>query len=213
CLPDEALIWEGWLEGLPDRQKVATMLDALCQAIESYWSVASNEQSGALALLAIRKIMSYGDDYILRPYDKKVAWEIMEASSLAGQAIQITRTTAPHAMAYALTTEYGVPHGEAVALNLPGVWERMLLAEEVNDERGREAVFTRFDKIASEMGAGSVSQAIDLFRKKLVLYGVKAPSVSEKDASRLVASVNVERLSNNPLKLSVQDLGIIYKNL
>lgn len=43
----------------------------------------------------------------------------MEGANLAGQAINITRTTAPHAMSYTLTSKFGYPHGHAVALTFP----------------------------------------------------------------------------------------------
>ena len=38
------------------------------------------------------------------------------AAHLAGKAINISKTTAPHAVSYTITTRYGVPHGAAVAL-------------------------------------------------------------------------------------------------
>ena len=45
-----------------------------------------------------------------------------EAAHLAGIAINTTKTTAPHALSYALTTDYGVDHGHAVGLLLPKIW-------------------------------------------------------------------------------------------
>ncbi|HBN77063.1 MAG TPA: alcohol dehydrogenase, partial [Planctomycetaceae bacterium] len=42
------------------------------------------------------------------------------ASHLAGKAINIGKTTLPHAISYAITSEYGIPHGAAVAMTLSG---------------------------------------------------------------------------------------------
>jgi alcohol dehydrogenase class IV len=39
-------------------------------------------------------------------------------SHLAGRAIDISRTTAAHALSYGLTTRHGISHGHAVALVL-----------------------------------------------------------------------------------------------
>ena len=37
------------------------------------------------------------------------------AANIAGKAINVTQTTAGHAMAYKITTLYGLSHGHAVA--------------------------------------------------------------------------------------------------
>lgn len=37
-------------------------------------------------------------------------------ANLAGKAINITKTTAPHGLSYTLTSHYSIPHGHAVAL-------------------------------------------------------------------------------------------------
>ena len=45
------------------------------------------------------------------------------ASNLAGQAINISKTTAPHAWSYGFTYNYDIPHGHAVWLTLPQVFQ------------------------------------------------------------------------------------------
>ena len=40
------------------------------------------------------------------------------ASNLSGKAINITTTTAPHAISYPLTKLFNIPHGYALALTL-----------------------------------------------------------------------------------------------
>ena len=50
----------------------------------------------------------------------------MIASNLAGKAINISETTAAHAMSYKITSLYGTSHGHAVSLCLPYIWEYML---------------------------------------------------------------------------------------
>ena len=42
---------------------------------------------------------------------------------MAGKAINISKTTSPHAFSYAFTSKYGIPHGQAVWLTLPKVFE------------------------------------------------------------------------------------------
>ena len=43
---------------------------------------------------------------------------MLTASHLSGKAIDISKTTASHALSYSLTSTFGVPHGDAVALTL-----------------------------------------------------------------------------------------------
>ena len=39
-------------------------------------------------------------------------------ANLAGKAINISKTIAPHAFSYSFTTLFGIPHGHAVSLSL-----------------------------------------------------------------------------------------------
>ncbi|MBR1766792.1 MAG: phosphonoacetaldehyde reductase, partial [Bacteroidales bacterium] len=124
-IPDYAILDSSLLATLPLYQKKCTMLDALCQGIESLWSVNSTDESMRYAKLAIEGIMYNWREYI-EHNDATAARHIMTAANHAGQAINISQTTAPHAMSYKLSSLYGVPHGHAVALCLPEVWLYML---------------------------------------------------------------------------------------
>ena len=50
--------------------------------------------------------------------DEKARDEIVIVTNLSGKAINITTTTAPHAISYPLTKFFDIPHGYAVALTL-----------------------------------------------------------------------------------------------
>ena len=123
--PPIAILDSSVLKTLPLYQKKCTMLDALCQGIESWWSVNSTQESKGYSRLAVETILENMDAYI-RDNDEKAAEKILLAANFAGRAINITQTTAPHAMSYKLTSLYGLPHGHAVAMCLPEVWEYML---------------------------------------------------------------------------------------
>ena len=47
---------------------------------------------------------------------------MLKASNLAGQAINITKTTAPHAWSYAISMHLDLPHGHAIWATLPKVF-------------------------------------------------------------------------------------------
>ena len=211
-VPDYAVLEPKFLKTLPVYQKKCTMMDALCQAIESWWSVHSTDESINYAKVAIELIAKYGDDYIFANTDE-AAEKIMQASNLAGQAINITATTAPHAMSYKLTKLYGLPHGHSVAVSLLRVWDYMINNPELcTDKRGKDYLKATFDNIAVALGANNAETAVKAFKSILDRYEINDPVSDDisKDLSVLAGSVNVERLSNNPVSLSYDALYGLY---
>ena len=63
-LPDYAILEPSVLDTLPLYQKKSAMLDALCQAIESWWSVNSTDESVGYSKQAVELIMKYWRRYI-----------------------------------------------------------------------------------------------------------------------------------------------------
>ena len=211
-LPDVAILDGDVLENLPVYQKKCTVLDAYCQAIEAWWSVNSCDESISCSKAAIELIR----DYIFEYVEQNTALsreKIMTASNLAGQAIAYTATTAPHAMSYKLTTTYGLPHGHSVAISLPGVWKYMLAnADKCNDRRGADYVLTTFDEIANAMGYATAKDAAEGFEAMLSRLEIGYPHDENREemAKYLAASVNVERLGNNPVALDNKALYDLY---
>lgn len=214
-VPQVAVLEPELLKSLPDFQKKCTLMDALCQAIESWWSVHSTEESQKYAEEAVKLISKYGDEYIFEPTQETYD-NIMLASNLAGRAINMTATTAPHAMSYKLTTLYGLPHGYSVALSLPRVWEYMMNHPEYcSDKRGADYLFGVFEKIANAFGAGNTESAIKKFYDMLKKYGLTDPCSENyrEDIEKLVKAVNVSRLGNNPVTLSETALYGLYERI
>ena len=60
------------------------------------------------------------------------------AANIAGKAINISKTTAPHAISYPITKHLNIPHGHAVALTLGKffVINNNYSKDDLNDERG-----------------------------------------------------------------------------
>lgn len=214
-VPDFAILEPRFLKTLPVYQKKCTMMDALCQAIESWWSVHSTDESKRYAKNAIELIVKYGDEYIFDNTDK-AAEKIMQASNLAGQAINITATTAPHAMSYKLTSLYGLPHGHSVAISLLRVWNYMINHPELcTDKRGKDYLIKTFSDIGVSLGANSHQNPASVFGSILDKYKIADPVSQNKDRdlSVLASSVNVERLGNNPVSLSYDALCGLYDSI
>lgn len=102
------------LKTLPDYQKKATMCDALCHAIESFWSVNSTDKSKEYSMAAIQNVMKHMDGYLANTDEGNAG--MLLAANTAGKAINITQTTAGHAMCYKLTSMFSSAHGHAAIL-------------------------------------------------------------------------------------------------
>ena len=212
-LPNYVLLEPKFLETLPLYQKKSTMLDALCQGIESYWSVNSNDESKEYAKKAIKLILENYKKYING--DKSVYKKILKAANYSGKAINISKTTAPHAMSYKITSLYHISHGHAVAVCLPHVWEYMINNLELTiDNRGKDYLEDIFCNLDNIFGTSSHIKTIEKLKEIYFEIGIKYSNIVKKnDLNQLISSVNIERLNNNPVKLSKDTLEQIYMNL
>ena len=208
-VPNYAILDSSLLKTLPLYQKKCAMLDALCQGIESWWSVNSTDESKEYSKIAVETIMQNWRPYIFED-DDNAAEQIMLASNYAGRAINIAQTTAPHAFSYKLTSLYGIPHGHAVAVCLPVIWSYMVrnLANCI-DIRGMRYVISIFSGITISVGCLSIDQAIiKLYQMMEAMDLANLVSINrEEDLIILSSAVNKDRMKNNPVL--IDDL-IIY---
>lgn len=205
-LPDYVILDPGFLETLPEYQKKSTMLDALCQSIESVWAKGATSESKGYALKAIRIILENIDAYL--DGDSKSMNLMMQAANLSGKAINISKTTAAHAMSYKLSDMFGLAHGHAVALCLPYVWEHLL--ESQQDENIKNALDDLMQGIPSKKYEDTLGTITELWGKLNIYCEFDC---NDSVINELAASVNVQRLSNHPVKLSFENLYQIYEKM
>lgn len=211
-LPDYAILEPSVLKTLPLYQKKCTMMDALCQGIESWWSVNSTEESYEYSRKAIELIMDNWQKYIFEN-DEGAAAQIMLAANYGGRAINITATTAAHAMSYKITSLYKLPHGHAVAVCLPEIWTYMLgNMDNCIDKRGQVYLNGVFDNIAKAMGCNHPAEAIEMFREMKNEMDLANPRAEnkEEELKLLSTSVNPVRLKNNPIKIDEIEAYNLY---
>ena len=211
-LPDYAILEPSVLKTLPLYQKKCTMMDALCQGIESWWSVNSTEESYEYSRKTIELIMANWRKYIFEN-DDEAAKQIMLAANYGGRAINITQTTAAHAFSYKITSLYKLPHGHAVAVCLPEIWEYMIgHMDKCIDSRGQEYLSGIFALISKAMGCESPEQAIAEFRQMMKDMELNNPVSGERDGELYIlsSSVNPVRLKNNPVELNSKIIETLY---
>lgn len=213
CIPEVVVMDASVLRTLPIYQKKSTMLDAMCHAIESFWSVNSTDESKMYSAQAINMILENRDGYLANEDDGNA--NMLRAANIAGKAINITQTTAGHAMCYKLTSLYGIAHGHAAALCLRALFPYMAAhINDCDDKRGRAYLARTFDEIAEAMGKKNVMDAISGYKRFFDELELDVPKIrSEEDFDILKKSVNETRLKNNPVHLNETDIGNLYREI
>lgn len=212
-IPDHTILNAELLYGLPDYQRKATMLDTLCHSMESFWSVNSSEKSREYSKKAIQLFLSSYQDFLNnQPEGNR---KMLQAANLAGKAINLTTTTAAHAMCYKLTSLYGISHGHAAFLCFTKLWNYMNTHKgEIHDSRGSEYVESGFLKLSHLLGCRSPKDAVQFLENLSAELELSVPKLcSPQELDDLVSSVNIQRLNNHPITLTSQDLTKIYQDI
>jgi len=205
CLPSAVLLDPTALENLPDYHRKSSMLDALCHAVESFWSVRASEESRKFSRRALHVLWEDLDGYLANTSAGNA--DMLKAANLAGKAINIAQTTAGHAMCYKLTTLYGLAHGHAAALCVSRLWPYMA-------ERAAGTELERvFQNLAQAMGCGTIPGSVARFQELLSRLALETPTARPEDFPILRDSVNPVRLKNNPVPLDTEAIDFLYHQI
>lgn len=204
-LPNYVILDSELLVDAPQYLKACSAIDAYCQAIESFWAVKSTSLSKEYAKESIIICKSLITDYVLKN-DSYTQKKMQLAANLSGKAINISRTTAAHALSYKITNDYNIPHGHAVALSMPDLFDSNLKTDfdTCIDSRGVKYVLSTMEELIKIL-------QIDTFRNywydllKIIGLERRFDILGIKDKNELIKSVNLQRLKNNPKNL-IMDL-------
>jgi alcohol dehydrogenase class IV len=196
-LPDYCIVDGVFTASLPKNVTAYTGADALCQALESYWATKATSASKEYAIKALKLIVKNLESSVKNP-TPEIRTNMALGAYYAGKAINITRTTAPHAFSYYLTTKYGYPHGHAVSIILP------YFIEENAKKIDLKEVFEAFEVT----NATQLKEKVTSLFQKINLY-TELNSILKNDQDDFLDSVNLERLKNNPAQFSKEE----YKKL
>lgn len=211
-MPDYAIVDSQLCHNLPSYITACSGLDALSQATESYWAVGATVESKRYARRAIELIRN---SLVMAVTKRDIgAIDAMaKGANLAGKAINISKTTAAHAISYPITTLYQVPHGHAVALTLGKFFELNadVNIDNVQDKRGVDYSIETMSELYELYECDSAEGCCNAWYQLVEELGLetKAHAIgvkSEADKQRIVEQVNLERLGNNPVRLSSASL-------
>jgi alcohol dehydrogenase len=207
-VPDNFFLIPEFLISAPNKIKASAGFDAIAQALESLVSKKSNNQSIKYASESLRISLN---SYILFLNDPnlKNAAEMSIASNLAGKAISISKTTAPHAVSYPFTSLFNISHGHAV-----GLFFENFFKFNFNNLNRSETSFDlkeRFDLVFSLFNVKNIddfNSKISLIKKEAKLEdNLKKLNINlEKSSEKIIGGINLLRLGNNPVKIDEKDI-------
>ena len=215
-LPDYALIDTSLSSTMSKKLRASSAFDAFSQSIESYWSINSTKASKILSIQAIKLIHTNLIKSLNN--DKSARTAMAKAANLSGQAINITKTTAPHALSYRISTKYGLQHGHAVALTLGKFFILNYPQNDINisDRRGYKFVMSTMKSLFNALGVKSSKEASDYWYNLMKKTGLEpniniACSLTKNDLLGIIRGVDQFRLKNNPIKVTDKDmLGVFW---
>lgn len=216
-LPEGVILDGSLIASTSSYQMACNGLDALAQAIESAWAAGATEESREYSFRAVSLCAKYLNAVLMPNANDDALQGMMEASNLAGKAINISKTTAAHAWSYAITSHYGIPHGHAVWLTLPKIFSLHALAtsEQVTDPRGIQHLQAVMLRLMDILGIGSPDESE--YRLKSFLQEINVESEIKKIGAGSVEKreflskqVNMQRMSNNPVTLTPASVNKIF---
>ena len=213
-IPDNFFLIPEFLISAPNKIKASAGFDAIAQALESLVSRKSNDQSVDFASKSLRVSVNSFISFVNDP-NMKNATEMSIAANLAGKAISISKTTAPHAASYPFTSLFNISHGHAVSLFFENFfkfnYDNLVKSETSFDLKKRfDLIFKLFD--ASNIN--DFNSKISLIKKKANLEDdlTKLDININQSSEDIIKGINLLRLGNNPVKIDGKDIYNIISN-
>ena len=207
-IPDNFFLIPEFLISAPNKIKASAGFDAIAQALESLVSKKSNEQSVEYASKSLRVSVNSFISFVDNP-NMKNATEMSIAANLAGKAISISKTTAPHAASYPFTSLFNISHGHAVGL----FFERFFKFNYENLEKSEVSfdLKKRFDLIFNLFDVPNIedfNSTISSIKKQAKLEdNMNLLNIDlNKNIEKIIGGVNLLRLGNNPVKIDGKDI-------
>jgi alcohol dehydrogenase class IV len=137
------------------------------------------------------------------------------AANLSGEAISISKTTAPHAVSYPFTALYNVSHGHAVSLTLNKFLKfnyKNLASAKCNFDLNSRFK-TLFDLTKTNSFEAFDQYLVNLKNNAKLENNFEKLGIDiNKNYTKIISSVNSKRLANNPVDLNLVDLKKIIQS-
>ena len=213
-IPNNFFLIPEFIMSAPNKIKASSGFDAIAQALESMLSKKSNDESVDYAVKSL-KISSNSYLSFLNNPNIKSATEMSIASNLAGKAINISKTTAPHAASYPFTSLFNISHGHAVSLFFENFFKYNY--DNLNKSETQFNLKKRFELMFNLFEVKNINEfnnKISNIKKKAGLEdNLKTLKIDlEKNSKKIIKGINLLRLGNNPVKIGENEIYKIISN-
>ena len=213
-IPENFFLIPEFLISAPNKIKASAGFDAIAQALESLVSKKSNDQSVEYASESLRVSVNSYISFLNDP-NLKNATEMSIASNLAGKAISISKTTAPHAASYPFSSLFNISHGHAVGLFFESFFK--FNYDNLNKSETSFNLKKRFDLIFDLFDVKDINNfnsKISLIKQQAKLEdNLRKLNINiERSSEKIIKGINLLRLGNNPIKIDWKDIYRIISN-
>jgi alcohol dehydrogenase len=212
-VPDMVYIDPKLTLSLPPTVTAYTSLDALTHCIEAYTNKYAHPIVDQWALEGIKLISSNLLKVLKNGNDIEARTSISLGSMYGGMCLGPVNTTAVHALAYPLGTDFKIAHGLSNALLLPYVMEFNQTAAPKRYAEVALALGAKKYKSDLETAKAGITKVKKLLRDCNIPSKLSALGVSKNDIVKMAKSaMEIQRLlKNNVRKVSLKDAIAIYK--
>ena len=204
--PDYFFLISDFVKEANKKIKSSSGFDAIAQSIESLISRKSNDKSVVYATESLKISTKHFLNFVTNTNEENTT-NMSYAANLSGEAISISKTTAPHAISYPFTSLFNISHGHAVSLTLID-----FLEFNFNNLNRADCNFNlkkRFELLFDIVKAKNFNEFREFLMK--IQKNANLENSFEKlkidikpSISKILSGINSQRLSNNPIKLDTE---------
>tara|TARA_B100001741_G_C16526927_1_gene587566 strand:- start:207 stop:1331 length:1125 start_codon:yes stop_codon:yes gene_type:complete len=212
--PNDYVLLPKLINSSPKYIKASSGMDTICQSTESLISINSTKKSALYSLKSLKLAFNNIKMFVGSKSLKK-SHNMSLAANYSGKAINIAKTNGPHAVSYYFSTYHGISHGHAVSLTLNSFLHFNYL--NIKKSRAKFSLEERYKKLFRLTKSKNIDDLTKYYENliknlNLEINFSKLRINLKKELKKIVKETNVERLGNNPVDVSKDNLINIIKN-
>ncbi len=193
----------------PPRVTAVTGVDALAHALETAVTKKRNAISSIFSREAFRLCLESLPRVLSHPDDLEARGRMQLGAAFAGTAIENSMLGAAHSAANPLTAHFGVVHGHAVGVMLPGVIRYNALQAEAREQ---------YEQLARAAGLESLDQMLEQVREILELAQLNKLSEQVRMQRTAIPELAAEAAKQwtanfNPRQIGADDFIELYEEI
>jgi len=197
--------------------RATSAFDSLSQLIESFFSKNSTSKSLNYSMQGMKIAFENINSFVAKPNELNTK-KMIEAASLSGKAINISKTGGPHACSYPFSSLLNISHGQAVSFTfLNFLLFNFFGISKLNKIVGKELI-SKYNVLFKLTHTKTIFDLMLFVNKLKENLGLKkninrVRKFIRYNKKKIIKLVDKNRLSNNPIRFSNKELIIKIFNI